>query len=90
MDIVPPPAVRAADTSAEPVEEEPNQPSNIPTDQPETPQAHPVSKTKEKKQQQPGPEADKQRTTAPVAAITMAVLAFIVLAALAYFAYSKR
>lgn len=89
MDVVPPATSRFANTAADPVEEEPNQSSTTATDQAEDSQKQPTVKKKEKKQQQPGPGEAKSHTTAPVAAIVMAIVVFIALTGLAYLAYSK-
>jgi|GEM_PF-6792548 len=83
MDVMPPTATRPADSSAPSVEQEPTQPA-VPKTQPESKVAEPAKTSNQK----PGPMASKPHT-APVAAIVMAVLTFLVLAGLAYYAYSK-
>lgn len=81
MDVVPP--VATGNSGPSTVEPEPvaEQPSSIAA-QPETT----VPEKAAAKTQKPGPTPGKPHT-APVVAITLAVLAFVVLAGLAYYAY---
>lgn len=88
MDIVPPVQAQTASAVSDPVQQEPNQPSDAPVALPEPPKSD-SKKTKEKNQQQPGPVAEKPHSSAPVAAILLAILSFIVLAGLAYLAYTR-
>ncbi len=85
MDVVPPPTPQDAGEVAVATEPESDH-SAAATEQPEAPALAPT-KT-DAKTQKPGPTQAKTHT-APVAAIVLAVFAFIVLAGLAYYAYSK-
>ena len=81
MDVVAPPA--AQNSSPVAVVAEPGAESPVAA-QPDPP----VPAVVNTKAQKPGPKPAKTHT-APVAAIMLAILAFIVLAGLAYYAYSK-
>ncbi len=85
MDVVPPVAAQASDEVAVEAEPESGQ-SPTATSQPETPAPAPAKLNA--KAQKPGP-AQAKTQTAPVLVITLAIVACMVLAGLAYYAYSK-